>query len=136
MSDNQVGIATIHLSRLEFGNVHDLWLDLDPPSSSSYSPSALAAPLFEGSAKPPKRPSLGKIHVILQKVNDERDGMLSFYGKPLKNLPLRLAPGDIVLFNNSELLRQPIKIATNSEVRCVERVVLWCCTVVVVVHGV
>jgi hypothetical protein len=40
---------------------------------------------------------------------------LAYFGKPSRAIPLRALPGDVVLFSNTELVRQTIKIVQGSE---------------------
>ncbi len=40
---------------------------------------------------------------------------MAYYGKPSRAIPLRALPGDVVLFSNTELVRQTIKLVQGSE---------------------
>jgi hypothetical protein len=104
--DVVLGRAELVLEMYEDETVHDLWIDLKPPLDR-----VTLGHLLDPAAETPA----GKVHVILQKTTKPDAGLLSYFGAPLRSIPLRLEAGDIILINNSEFYRHTIKIATGSE---------------------
>jgi hypothetical protein len=94
-NDAVIGTASLSLTDLALDTTHNLWLDLYHSSS---------------------RCSSGRVCLLLYKSHTSDRGLLSYLGVPLRSIPLRIEVGDIILINNSELIRSPIKIATSSEV--------------------
>ena len=86
--DTKLSETQYNIKNLAEGEVKDFWLDLSPK---------------------------GKIHLILNKVKKAKNGMLNYLGIPLKCIPFRVEYGDVILFNNPEYVRLPIKLATGSE---------------------
>lgn len=101
-----LGEAYVVLETLEDEAVHDVWLPLRPPAKTWS---------LETLLQPPPEPPLGQLHIILQKSLQPQAGLLAYYGKPSRAIPLRALPGDVVLFSNTELVRQTIKIVQGSE---------------------
>jgi len=101
-----LGEAYVVLETLEDEQLYDLWLPLRPPTKTWS---------LEAILEPPPAASVGTLHILIQKSLRPDDGMLAYHGTPSRAIPLRLQPGDLILFSNTELVRHTIKLAQGSE---------------------
>jgi len=90
-----LGHIVLGLTELPWNSCQDIWKEINPSDSTKYLVT-------------------GKIHIKAYKGRDPHKMLLSHFGNPLKEVPIRLNPGDLILCASNTLITHTVHISTRS----------------------
>jgi len=95
-----LGQVAVDLCAIPFNELVDTWIVLEPPPSCETRDKVLVS---------------GRIHLKLFKSRKVDTMLLSHFGEPLTDFPIRLSAGDIVLCSNRTVLTATVHLSTRSQ---------------------
>jgi len=93
-----LGQTTVSVKEAPNLQVMDVWLDIKSQPTPN-----------------PKYIVTGQLHVIYQKSRTSEDMMLNAFGSPLKDPPIRLNAGDLILCHSNALVTHTVHLSTRSQ---------------------